>query len=366
MPIPGAAVRRLTRQEAEDLVWGAALFATGGGGPPEAGLRMVEALYSAGLSISLARPEELRGYAASPYFVGSVKRGRGPGPEELRALLGRAVEQLGSLLGSPIGATVATELGGGNTAVALYCASLLGLPALDGDLMGRAGPELHQSTAHVVGVPVTPSLICTLGGDMVIVRSISGVDFYEALARQVSVLAGGEALVLDTPLSAEEAGRALVPGTLSHCIRAGALLRQRKGAEELAEELGGLYLFEGRVSSLKLRTEGGFLVGEARFEGEGRSRGRRLRSYIKNEHIMVWLDDRPLVMPPDLFTLLGPEGLPLTNAELEPGMKVQGLGFPAPRIWRTPRGLELFGPRHFGFELDYRPIEELFEGSGQA
>jgi len=33
-------------------------------------------------------------------------------------------------------------------------------------------------------------------------------------------------------------------------------------------------------------------------------------------------------------------------------------GCPAPSIWRSPRGLELFGPRHFGYVMDYGKIEE--------
>jgi len=28
-------------------------------------------------------------------------------------------------------------------------------------------------------------------------------------------------------------------------------------------------------------------------------------------------------------------------------------------MWRTPKGIELFSPRHFGFDLDYVPIEEI-------
>jgi hypothetical protein len=34
------------------------------------------------------------------------------------------------------------------------------------------------------------------------------------------------------------------------------------------------------------------------------------------------------------------------------------VGFPAPAIWRTPAGLEVFGPAHFGFNIPYVPIEQ--------
>lgn len=32
------------------------------------------------------------------------------------------------------------------------------------------------------------------------------------------------------------------------------------------------------------------------------------------------------------------------------------LALPAPAVWTTPRGLEVFGPRSFGFEVDYKPF----------
>ena len=33
--------------------------------------------------------------------------------------------------------------------------------------------------------------------------------------------------------------------------------------------------------------------------------------------------------------------------------------FPCDRIWRSARGLALAGPRSFGYDFDYVPIEEL-------
>ena len=35
------------------------------------------------------------------------------------------------------------------------------------------------------------------------------------------------------------------------------------------------------------------------------------------------------------------------------------VGLPAPAQWRTQAGLDVFGPRTFGFEVDYRSLEEV-------
>ena len=47
------------------------------------------------------------------------------------------------------------------------------------------------------------------------------------------------------------------------------------------------------------------------------------------------------------------------NNALEDGAAVSVLAWRAPAPWRTPAGLALFGPRHFGFDLDYVPVETL-------
>ena len=34
------------------------------------------------------------------------------------------------------------------------------------------------------------------------------------------------------------------------------------------------------------------------------------------------------------------------------------IAFPCDPLWRTPRGLEIAGPRAFGYDFDYVPVEE--------
>jgi DUF917 family protein len=51
-------------------------------------------------------------------------------------------------------------------------------------------------------------------------------------------------------------------------------------------------------------------------------------------------------------------GAPYTNADLTEGARVAVLGAPADARLRTPQGLARLGPRHFGYDLEYVPIEE--------
>jgi DUF917 family protein len=66
-------------------------------------------------------------------------------------------------------------------------------------------------------------------------------------------------------------------------------------------------------------------------------------------------------MPPDLLIFLKNDGTPITNTELKEGMLINAIVTRAPEVWRTPKGLELFGPKHFGFNYDYIPVEELIK-----
>ena len=43
------------------------------------------------------------------------------------------------------------------------------------------------------------------------------------------------------------------------------------------------------------------------------------------------------------------------------GKEVVILGRSASPMWHTPKGIEVGGPRHFGFDLDYVPLEEILK-----
>jgi hypothetical protein len=52
-------------------------------------------------------------------------------------------------------------------------------------------------------------------------------------------------------------------------------------------------------------------------------------------------------------------GRGINNAELKEGDEVVAIGISGVEAFRCEAGLELAGPRHFGFDIDYVPIEEL-------
>ena len=356
-----------TIKEIEDLIRGATILGTGGGGSPEKGLELLKEALAIAKEIKIIDLNEVPNDSVVivPYYVGTIApTARTKKPIKIEEPIRVAFEEMEKLLGKKIAAVAACEIGGFNTAIALYIGAKLGLPAIDGDLLGRAAPELHQCTVHIFGIPMYPSVIVTETGNIVVVRQYADIDDYEAIARYMSVLAGRFAAVVDTPLSKEDAEKAVIKGTISLCIKLGRGVRdaREKGLnpiDAVVRTLNGWKVFEGIVDRYRWRDEGGFLVGEAILKGINEWEGHVFKTWIKNEHIMAWRDNKPVTMPPDLIMFLRDNGEPITNTDLREGMKVHVVVSKAPNVWRTPKGLELFGPRHFGFDVEYVPVEKL-------
>ncbi len=362
-------MRTLDEQQLEDLIRGCTILGTGGGGSPNRGLQLIQSDLKAGREFKLIGLEEVPDDAlvASPYMCGSVSPEETGKPaaqtdEEMECLV--AFEALENYLGRKFFAVVATEIGGGNTAVALSVAAKCGIPIVDADPAGRSVPELQHTTFYIQDVPIAPLAVATAKGDVLIVKEVLDDFRAEAIVRAVAVVSDNRAGVTDHPMDGKALKTSVVPKTLSTALAIGEAVRgaRSSGADpvQAAVTAGeGISLFKGEVTQADWGIEEGFTIGELTISGQADDRGHQYRIWYKNEHIVSWFDDKPDVTVPDLICVLDSKtGEAITNPNCQQGMAVAVIGYPAPAMWRLPRGLELFGPRHFGYELSYRPIEK--------
>jgi len=362
-------MRTLDQQQLEDLIRGCAILGTGGGGSPNRGLRLIQRDLAAGREFKLASVKEIPEDAlvASPYMCGSVSpEGVGgnnsQGEEEMECL--QAFQALEADLGRPFFAAVATEIGGGNTAVALCVAARQGIPIVDADPAGRSVPELQHTTFFIKDAPIAPLAVATATHDVLILKEVSDDFRAEAIVRAVAVVSNNRAGVTDHPMEGRDLQDSVIPGTLSKALAIGEAVREARSSGtdpvQAAVTAGdGYVLFRGTVSAVDWRIEEGFTVGELSISGTDPYRRHAYRIWYKNEHIVSWFDREPDVTVPDLICVLDPKtGEAITNPNCQRGMDVAVIGYHAPALWRTPRGLELFGPTHFGFDIPYRPIEK--------
>jgi DUF917 family protein len=241
---------------------------------------------------------------------------------------------------------------------------------VDGDYAGRAIPESTCITPNLFGKPIYPRVYVDFYGDVLFLKTSESNRMVERIGKFISVADFGMVGVASIPLSGREVKEIAVPGTLTECLQIGQTIRGAREAGRdpvaaLAAELPRTWLlFRGRVMWREWESRDGYMWGETLIEGEDAFEGRQLRVWFKNENHLTWLDDAPYVSSPDIIEIVdGDTAAPLVNSALEVGQKVAVIGVRRRDLFDSERGIELLGPRHWGVDLDFQPIESLVAAS---
>lgn len=232
------------------------------------------------------------------------------------------------------------------------------MPVVDGDGMGRAFPGLQMVTFTLGGLGATPMAMFDEKGNGATFTTISN-QWTERLARALTVEMGGAAIVGLYPFLAGQARDCIIHGSLSQIYRIGLLMAEHGPAAPvaIAEDQNGVVLFQGRVRDVERLNEGGFTKGLLTLEGQGDFRNRTTQMRFQNEFLCIEGDGRLLATTPDILCLLDVNtGQPIPADLVKYGNAAHVLGLPLDPIWRTPEGLELVGPRYFGYDVDYVPL----------
>ena len=277
----------------------------------------------------------------------------------------RLREHLQFMTGRRVAALMAIEIGGGNGLLPITWAARLGLPLVDADGMGRAFPEVPQVTMHLAGIPPSPAVVTDERGNLVVFRTISG-PWMERLERAASVEFGGAASSTEFSLTAAQARQATVRNSVSLALRIGEAIGSAAGSPvaALIAELGAFSLVSGKISDVERRTIRGFARGSVVIDGLGEDAGRLIRLELQNENLVALERGRLLASVPDLITVLDSETADAIATErIRYGQRVTVIAFACDPVWRTERGIAVTGPRAFGYDLDYRPVEELADAT---
>lgn len=376
--------RRLTSMaEIEDFVNGLVLFGTGGGGgPAEQSIDRLQIALESGVPIGWTDIDELPGDAWTFSVAGVGGRAPAEGPDP--ALLKRtgllqhaftdfkgtqlaAARTLAELHGVTLGAVIPVELGSGNTVTPLLVAAELGIPLVDGDYCGRAKPEIQQSTLEIEGHGVWPLVFVDRWGNVIHIPSAVSAAMVDRIGRHLCSAALGGIAVARALLPVSDARRAVVRGSCESAYQAGHVISEaRRSGEDpivaVVDHLGGKRIFDGVIERTDEDPDSGyqFHLCTHRLNGLGANAGQSAAIWVKNEHHVVWVDDMPRAMSPDIIAVLDSgSGKPMTNHEILPGRAVSVIAAPPlDARWRSPKGIELLGPGAFGFDFDYQPFED--------
>ncbi len=363
-------MRTLTRENLLDILYGCTILGTGGGGSLEKGIAMIDEALAAGKTFQLASFEEMgpEDIIGTPYACGAIsplteeevrKYARLKETEESFYIL--CMKQLEQFLGREVSAVISTELGGGNTATAFYVGAMTGRPIMDGDPAGRSVPALQHSTYFLKGVPMCPMSVMNRFGEGAVFTNVFDDERGEDLVRALAVASQNTIAVMDHVNTVAVLKDAVITGAISYAEAIGRAYRQAKAAGEdyvkaVTETGKGRMMFEGTVTESSYETRDGYTYGDTVIQGSGSYAGHQLRIWYQNENIISWMDDQYFVTVPDLICVFDlDEALPQINPFARVGEKVAVTALPAPKEWTTPRGLEVFGPRSFGHEVEYKP-----------
>jgi len=356
----------LNEIELKDIIEGCTVLGTGGGGEPKEGWEMIEKELKEGREFKLVKLDEISasGIVPMPYFVGSVSEKKVESVYKQGEAV-RSYELLEEYMEKKFEGVISTELGGANTAVALATAARLGRPIVDGDPAGRSVPELQHTTYYIVGIKMAPFSVVTPFGDEIIIPKVKDDIQAEKIVRSIVASTGGNVGVTSHPVKGQLLKASVVPDAISYALKLGRALRTaRENGEDpigaLIKAGNGFLLFKGIATKSAWKDESGFTVGEFELDGVDEFKGEIYKVWFKNENLISWRNGEVDVTIPDLISVLTPDGHPVTNPNVEEGKEYIVVGFPAPDLWRTSKGLEIFGPKYLGLDRDYIPIEKKY------
>ena len=364
--------RTIDRQALAEITLGASILATGGGGDPEIGLLWAYHVVDEGNEILMIDPEAMPddAVAAIAGCLGAalVLTEKPPCGHELLWCFDR----LRRYMGKPIEAVIPPEAGGVNTPVPMAVAGAVGVPVIDADGMGRAFPELQMTSFYVHGVSPSPTAAANEKGHVTIADTEDAL-LAERLIRGAAMAYGGISWIAGYPMTGRDLKRVAIPHSISLAWELGRRVfeARRKHHDPVVATLsltGGFDAFRGKIVDIDrefgAEKTKGFSLGRIRMEGVDRDKGHQAIINFQNEWLVLEVDDVVRCMPPDLICILDPAtGEPIRTDIVRYGYRGAVLLIPAHERMRSEKGIATFGPRYFGYEHDYVPVERLASGS---
>lgn len=363
-----------------DFIRGCTLLGTGGGGLEENGVQSLLSELESGKEISWIDVADVPDDAmtACPFLMGSIAPHTPELTKEMNSYdmnaqtslytekerIAHSITELEEYTGKKIDAVVPLELGGASTPGCIAAGLVHGIPAVDGDYTGRAIPEIPQTTPYLKGMKLWPLAVVDEFGDTSIIKSAMNYRIVERMGKKISEVAFG--LTGDTGflMTGKEMKEVILPGTLSRCLKLGRIIRESQEAgadpvEAIIRELDGWMLIKGKLTKKETEDKEGYYWGYHTIEGDGDYTGQTVKIWFKNENHVCWKNDEVIVTSPDSVIVVDRNtAQPYTNPKLEEGMEVAAFGLKAIDVFRSEKGIGILGPRYFGFDIDYIPIEE--------
>lgn len=365
------------RQEIEDFVRGCTFYGTGGGGLPENGIDSLVSELEKGKEVGWIDIDDISDddLTVCPFLMGSIAPhteqtikemasfGLGTVKNKQKDCLAIAIQELSNYIGKKVHALIPIELGGANTPGCIAAGLITGIPTIDGDYTGRAIPEISQTTPYLYDKSLLPITSVDAWGNVCIIKDSTSYPLAERMGKFLSAASYGLTGDAGFTMIGKEVREVIIPGTLTECYNIGKLIRETREAgkdpiAEITKLLGGWIISRGKVVKKEWEDRVGYYWGTHTIAGEGEFKGDMIKIWFKNENHICWKNGEVLVTSPDIITVVDVvTGEPLANPKVSEGDKVAVVGLKARPMFRSKKGIGILGPKAFGFDYDYVPIE---------
>lgn len=314
---PTPAGTQLSEQDLYDIVNGACLFGSGGGGPRSLGQTLVQAIVENGAPVVLVDPATMPAtdLTAVSAGVGSPDAASSGFPLAAAGQAFRALEVATQRMFTHV---LPGEVGAANSIVPITTAATRRIPVLDAAGSPRAMPQFEQATFAIHGAPI---------GTIALANDTVQLSFAGGKPADADNLV--RAIVSTQGLFTQDAGIAFwsmdgttmqnvsLAGTTTRARDLGAALRAAPAGQKahaVCDFLGGRVLSTGTITATQEQTGGGFDVGYVTVTDAA---GRTLQILNQNENLLAWFEDSaaPAVMAPDLITFMTADGQPFSLAD---------------------------------------------------
>jgi uncharacterized protein len=350
----------LTRTDLNDILCGATLLGSGGGGPVWMGQKLIEQLSDS--TITLIDPAEVddEGMMGVVSFFGVPQILQQQTSLNYGAITNTAFQALAQAKSTVFQYVLPLETGGGNSFIPMTAAALNGIPIVDGDGAGRAIPSPAVCTLAVL--PISP-VVMARSSDEIITLIASNIQM------AVSALLGTITSITDFTLgtglamwavSGAQMKPVVVSGTISRALSVGRAIRLAQGdpVEAAVNATGGKLLFVGTVKSINIPPS--FSLGTTVFT-DGTT---DVTVFSMPDNMLAWSSKypAPITMAPDSICYMTPDGQTLSITELQalpPGQEVAILSVPAAQALRTSPFLDMYMGllKSAGYGGPYVPVD---------
>jgi len=345
-----------------DILDGATVLAAGGGGPVQTGKSLLSSMIAQKLFPKLVPLQEVPDSAgvAVPIAMGSCATLL----ENLLDFQLVAALQTFTKIAGRVDALIPVETGQVNTLAVLYTAAKTNLPVIDADGTGRSIPEFKNTVFYSRKTNPNPFVMYDSVGNSVTLNASSLTEI-DRLGRTICTEMGGLCGVAAIHISGSAIKEIAIPDTISQCEKLGGVLRESRGGDPvsaLIKKGEGFLLIRGLIEKIESKVVHGHDYGTLTIKGLGEDRSRRVRIAFKNEGLVAYRDNKPVVISPDhIFMLDLFTHVPVTFTDAVEGLSVAVIAFRAHPKRRTPADYDGFRAslRDVGYSGEYVPVEEL-------